>query len=109
MTAYAPLGSPFLRPKIHQNKDKHLIPLTDLPVVKEMAEKYKKSPAQVLLRHAVQDGLVVIPKSSNSERQKLNIDIFNFKLADEEMKKLNELDKHERGRVFDYFAFYSEK
>lgn len=108
ITAYAPLGSNEVRSKLYKNTDKDLPSLMDLPVVKEIAEKYKKTPGQILLRHIVQDGLVVIPKSSNSERQKSNMDIFDFKLTDEEMKKLHDLDKGEKGRVFDFLAFMKD-
>jgi diketogulonate reductase-like aldo/keto reductase len=46
-------------------------PLTD-PVVCQIAEHYKKTPAQVLLRHCMQRDIVVIPKSTNPGRIKEN-------------------------------------
>ncbi|XP_014219296.1 alcohol dehydrogenase [NADP(+)] B-like [Copidosoma floridanum] len=108
MTAYAPLGSAPARSGIHHGTEKDLPPLVEQQVVKELANKYKKSPAQILLRHSVQSGLVVIPKSSNPERQKANLQIFDFKLTEEEMKKIDALDKGEKGRVFDFLAFYKD-
>lgn len=75
------------------------------PIVKDLAEKYKKSPGQVLLRHLVQHGIIVIPKSSNSDRIKSNIEIFDFELAPNDIKQLDELDKQEDGRIFDFLFF----
>lgn len=75
------------------------------PLVKELAEKYKKTPGQILLRHLVQQDIIVIPKSSNPERLKSNIDIFDFELAAEDIEKLNGLDRGENGRIFDFLFF----
>lgn len=63
------------------------------PVVREIAAKYGKSPAQILLRRTVQDGVTVIPKSVHSERIVENIGIFDFELTGEEMTALRGLDK----------------
>ncbi|XP_011496173.1 PREDICTED: alcohol dehydrogenase [NADP(+)]-like isoform X2 [Ceratosolen solmsi marchali] len=106
VTAYAPLGSHNSRTYLHKSTGKDLPALIDLPIIKDLAQKYKKSPSQILLRHTVQDDLVVIPKSSNSDRQKLNIDLFDFKLTAEDVKKIDNLDKGEKGRVFDFLKFY---
>lgn len=75
------------------------------PIVKELAEKYKKTEGQILLRHLTQQNVSVIPKSSNPERIKQNIDIFDFMLTDEDLEKLNDLDRGEAGRIFDFFFF----
>lgn len=66
------------------------------PVVKEIAEKYGKSYAQIMLRWCVQKGLVVIPKSVNPGRIKENIGIFNFQLDEPDMQKLVKLDRNLR-------------
>ncbi|XP_014226590.1 alcohol dehydrogenase [NADP(+)] B-like [Trichogramma pretiosum] len=109
VTAYAPLGSHGTRYYTHGGTKKELPSLLTVPLVKdELAQKYKRTPAQILLRHTVQDGLAVIPKSSNPARQKENIEIFDFKLDDEDMKKLDELDKGKYGRVFDFLAWYKD-
>lgn len=63
------------------------------PVFKELAEKYGKSTAQIILRWHVQDGNIVIPGSKNSKHIKANFDIFDFSLTDEEMQKIASLDK----------------
>lgn len=66
------------------------------PVVIKIAEKHKKSPAQVLLRFTIQRGLIAIPKSTNPKRIKENIDIFDFALDEEDVKALSELNKDTR-------------
>lgn len=58
-----------------------------------IAEKYGKSIPQVILRWLVQQGIVVIPKSSNPERLKENISIFDFCLTSEEMASIDGLDQ----------------
>ena len=58
-----------------------------------LAAKYGKTPAQVLLRRTVQDGVAVIPKSVHTERIQENIDMFDFELTDAEMSALRSLDK----------------
>ncbi len=63
------------------------------PLVQELAAKYGKTSAQILLRRLVQDGVTVIPKSVHTERIKENIKIFDFELTDEEMSALRSLDK----------------
>ena len=49
---------------------------------------------QVALRHHVQRGIVVIPKSVHKERMKENIDIFDFELSVDEMEQLKKLDEN---------------
>ena len=65
------------------------------PVVKALAEKYKKTPAQVLLRFLVQSDVVIIPKTVNLDRIKENIAIFDFEFTADEMASLKALDKAE--------------
>ena len=57
-----------------------------------VAMKYNKTPAQILLRFLLHLGMIVIPKSSNKNRMIENINIFNFKLMDEDIKLLSSLD-----------------
>ena len=61
-------------------------------VVREIAEKYRKSPAQVLLRYLVENGVAVIPKSVHESRIRENIDIFDFELSADEREALKALD-----------------
>ena len=103
MTGYAPLGSPHARKGLHpeQTAEEFPDPLK-LPIVSEIAKNHGKSNVQVLLRHSVQGGVVVIPGSKNPDHLKSNLDIFDFELTEEEMRKLDALDKGERGKIFDY-------
>lgn len=66
------------------------------PTIVEIAEKHKKSPAQVILRWDLQNGVVTIPKSVKEHRIIENADIFDFELSAEEMDRLTSLNKHER-------------
>lgn len=70
--------------------------LLEEPVVKELAEKYGKSAAQVILRWHTQVGNIVIPGSTNPEHIKANLDIFDFELTEEEMKQMAGLNKNVR-------------
>ena len=62
------------------------------PDIVELADKYGKNPGQIILRFEVQDGLIVLPKSTNPKRIAGNIDIFDFELSDGEMDSLRTLD-----------------
>ena len=66
------------------------------PIFAEFGKKYGKSPAQIILRWHTQMGFVVIPGSKNVNHIKDNLNILDFKLTDEEMAKIAELDKNER-------------
>ena len=62
------------------------------PALVEIGESHGKTPAQVALRFLLQSGSVVIPKSVHENRMKENIDVFEFELSAEEMKRLEALD-----------------
>lgn len=62
------------------------------PALKEIGEKYGKTPAQVALRFLLQSGVIVIPKSVHKERMQENFNVFDFSLNADEMKKLEALD-----------------
>lgn len=66
----------------------------------ELSEKYGKTPAQIVLRWDLQNGVVTIPKSTNAQRIGENIDVFDFELSDEDVAKISALN-HNR-RSFDY-------
>ena len=70
--------------------------LWDNPVIDEIAGAHGKTRAQVLLRWDLQHGVVTIPKSVHKERISENADLFDFELTDEEMQKLDGLDRGER-------------
>lgn len=62
--------------------------------LKAIAAKHGKSTAQIMLRHHIQRGIVVIPKSTHYERMEENFNVFDFSLTDEEMQAISALDKH---------------
>lgn len=62
------------------------------PVLKEIAEKYSKTTAQVMLRWQLQRGIVSLSKSANPERVRQNFDIFDFELSVEDMDKIATLN-----------------
>jgi diketogulonate reductase-like aldo/keto reductase len=65
-------------------------------IIDELTKIYGKTQAQIMLRWAVQKQIVVIPKSSDSKRQKENIDIFNFEIRSNDVKKLDNLNENFR-------------
>lgn len=62
------------------------------PVLTEIGKKYNKSVAQVILRWHIQNGVIVIPKSTHIERMQENFNVFDFALSDEDMAKIAALD-----------------
>ena len=64
------------------------------PILQQIAAKYGKTATQVALRHTIQRGIVVIPKTLNKERMKENIDLFDFSLTDEEMEQIKTIDEN---------------
>jgi 2,5-diketo-D-gluconate reductase A len=71
--------------------------LLDEPVVTRAAAKYDKTPTQVVLRWHVQLGAVPIPKSGDPQRQRENLDVFDFELTDAEVVEITSL---ESGRLW---------
>ncbi|MBT2757006.1 aldo/keto reductase [Mesobacillus foraminis] len=70
--------------------------LLNEPVLQEIAEKYNKSVAQVILRWDIQQGVVTIPKSVKEHRIIENADIFDFELTAEEMDRIDGLNQDSR-------------
>lgn len=68
--------------------------VADNPVLIEIGEKHEKTATQVFLRSLIQRDIVIIPKTTNTERMKENIDLFGFVLTETEMKKIKELDEN---------------
>ena len=62
------------------------------PLLTQIAEKYGKSVAQVILRWLIQRGIVVFPKSTKESRMIENADVFDFELTDGDMEKIKELE-----------------
>lgn len=75
-----------------------------VPLVRSLAGKYGKTPAQIVLRWDVQNGLITIPKSANPDRMAQNLDIFDFVLDEGEMQELSGLENPE-ARISDSDVF----
>jgi len=78
LEAYSPLGT-----------GRHL----DDAEVRRIAERLGRTPAQVLIRWAVRRGVIVLPKSTHRERIEQNAAVFDFDLSDEDVAKLDALDR----------------
>ncbi|XP_072430467.1 aldo-keto reductase family 1 member A1-B [Chiloscyllium punctatum] len=91
VTAYSPLGS---SDRLWKAPDEPML-LEDTNI-KAIAEKHGKSPAQVLLRWQVQRGVVAIPKSVNPARIAQNLQVFDFTLTEDEMKRIGTLNRNWR-------------
>ena len=66
------------------------------PIIQKLAEKYHKTPAQIVLRWHLDSGLVVIPKSVTPSRIEENFHIFDFKLEKEEVAEITVLEQKRR-------------
>ncbi len=77
--------SPFMQGKLFR-----------LDICDDLARKYGKSPAQIILRWNLQKGVVTIPKSVKSDRIKANANIFDFELTNDEIAYLDSFDRNER-------------
>ncbi|TDM33123.1 aldo/keto reductase [Macrococcoides canis] len=64
--------------------------------LKRIAEKYNKTVAQIIIRWHIDSGRIVIPKSSNVERIKENIDVCHFELMEQDIEAINHLNRNER-------------
>lgn len=87
ITAYSPLGSPD-RPWVKPGEPQ----LLDDDKLKQIAKKYKKTPAQIVLKYQVQRGNVTIPKSVTKSRIKENFEIFDFELSAHDVGYIDTFD-----------------
>ncbi|XP_055979970.1 aldo-keto reductase family 1 member D1 [Sorex fumeus] len=92
IVAYSPLGT---------CRDPRWVNVSSPPLLEDallvsLGKKYNKTVAQIILRFNIQRGVVVIPKSFNPERIKENFQIFDFSLSEEDMKRIEALDKNVR-------------
>lgn len=83
--AYSPIGS--------SNSPFAKINVLQLPIVTKYAEKYGKTPAQIALRWNVQQGHSVLPKSVNADRLASNIELFDFKISDEDLREFGKIEQ----------------
>lgn len=70
--------------------------LMDNPVIVELAEKHNRTPAQIMLRWFTQNDIIPIPKSSNTERMRANLNIFNFTLDEGDLAAIAGLEAGNR-------------
>ncbi len=66
--------------------------LLSQPGIVKLAEKYGKNAGQIILRFEVQEGVITLPKSTNPERIRTNLDIFDFALTEDEINDMRGLD-----------------
>lgn len=101
-TAYAPLGAPGrLVSNIVDNEQK--VVLLEDETVLDIARKYERTPAQILLRFLLERNMAVVPKTSCIERLEENISVFDFELEQLDAQRLQQLD---RGLRFYKFKTY---
>jgi diketogulonate reductase-like aldo/keto reductase len=86
MQAYSPIGSGGSWFTKHAKVLEH-------PVLQSLAKKYNKTPAQIALCWNIQMGHSVLPKSTNPERIKENLDIFDFKISEEDLKLFDKIEQ----------------
>ncbi|MDY7062881.1 MAG: aldo/keto reductase, partial [Sarcina ventriculi] len=88
----------------------------DNEVLKDIGAKYGKSVAQVILRWLIQRGVVALAKSTHVERMEENFNIFDFKLSEEDMETIKNLDtgkslffNHQEASTVDLFVKFVEQ
>lgn len=89
--AYSPLGNPAAPPT--RNWEENSVPLIQDPIVSKIAEKYGKTNAQVLIRYAIDRGVIVIPKSVTKSRLEANSNVFDFELDGGDKETLLNLER----------------
>ncbi len=77
-------------------------------ILRQLAEKYDKTPAQIILKWHIQNGVMPIPKATSSQRQKENLNVFNFYITDEDIQLINQLTKKDGRRKGQHPAVYEE-
>ena len=95
VTAYSSFGpQSFLEMEMKSAQNATL--LMENEVIKKVADRHGKTPAQILLRWATQRGVAVIPKSNNPQRLAQNLDVLGFELSKGDIEEISSLDKHLR-------------
>ncbi|KAJ3658840.1 hypothetical protein Zmor_010560 [Zophobas morio] len=107
VVAFSPLGSPGYNKFLKQmgRNEKQLPDILGDPVVAKISKKYLKTPAQIVLRFLIQQGISCIPKTISEKRLKENIAVFDFALDDGDIKELLNLDIGEEARIRNFSIF----
>ena len=92
VTAYSTFG-PQSFIELDNKRAKGVAPLMEVPLIKQLAEKYGRTPGQVLLRWCTQRGIIVIPKSTKPDRQLQNLDCCSFDMTQDELDDISMLDR----------------
>ena len=95
--SYSPLSCPDWAPKTHLWPEKH--GSLDEKVVQDLAKTHSKTPAQIVLRWAWQQGVVVNPRTYSSQHMSENLDIFNFTLTTAEVASISAITPPKRNKV----------
>ena len=101
LTAYSPLGS---KDRPDSLKQKNEPTLLENEVIKNIAEKYQVTTAQILIKWAIERGTVVIPKSVSPQRIKQNFEAQNINLDTEDMEQIKTLNRNYRYVDGSFFA-----
>lgn len=90
------------------------VDLLEEDIVKSLGKKYNRTPGQIALNWALAQGIIVIPKTSNPKRMKENLGAMEFKISDEDIKEINELNRNMRfcssinwEYIFDGYDYFS--
>ncbi len=93
VTGFSPLGAPSYVPLGMATPEESVLEET---VVQSAATRHGRTPAQVVLRWAIQRGTAVVPKTSQSDRLRENLNVFSFELTSDEMSALTALNRNRR-------------
>lgn len=104
VVAYSPLANPSYNKFLERFglPPREIPSILTHPTIKGVADKHKKSTAQIALKFLLQRNVVVIPKSVTVNRLKQNIDLFDFNLDAQDMAALRNLEIGEDSRVCDF-------
>ena len=93
VTAFSPLGA---QSYFQLNMAEANEAVIEQPIIQRIAHAYERTPAQILLRWGVQRGTAIVPKTTKRERLVENLSLFDFKLTDQEMNVISELNQNRR-------------
>ncbi|XP_075723717.1 aldo-keto reductase family 1 member A1 isoform X1 [Rhipicephalus microplus] len=109
LTAYAPLGSPVGSRAVSKPHEYHShSDLLQDAVIKKIAEIYKKTPAQILIRWLVQRGIVALPRATCPDHIQENIQVFDFELAEADLETVTGLNRNMRLFTYNIYGLPSK-